>query len=132
MLPVLSKEGLDRGIILRLKGSETMKWKWIGKTKEARDNDEPDRFYRDHAATWLSDSKGAPILVPWDYESYQAGLYISETNARLIAAAPETKEQRDDLLEACKYTIEKLKSVKGKAFSILPILQAIAKAEKGD
>ena len=35
-----------------------------------------------------------------------------------------------ELLDACKYTIEQLKSVKGKAFPIMPILQAIAKAEK--
>ena len=44
-----------------------------------------------------------------------------EKTARLIAAAP-------DLLDACKYTIEKLKSVKEKTFPILPILQAIKKA----
>jgi hypothetical protein len=46
----------------------------------------------------------------------------ARANASLIAAAP-------DLLEACKYTIEQLKTVKGKAFPILPILNAIAKAE---
>lgn len=44
-------------------------------------------------------------------------------NARLIAAAP-------DLLAACKYTIEKLKQVKGKTFNIMLILKAITKAER--
>ena len=29
-----------------------------------------------------------------------------EANARLIAAAPETKEQRDELLEACKELLD--------------------------
>lgn len=46
----------------------------------------------------------------------------AEANARLIAAAP-------DLLAVCKYTCEKMKDIKGKAFSILPIIEAIAKAE---
>jgi hypothetical protein len=56
------------------------------------------------------------------------GIYreISEetciANADLIAAAPE-------LLEACEYTIERLKAVKGKTFPIMPILNAIAKAK---
>ena len=45
-----------------------------------------------------------------------------EANARLIASAP-------DLLEACKYVREQLKTVKGKTFPIMPILNAIAKAE---
>ena len=45
-----------------------------------------------------------------------------QSNACLIAAAP-------DLLAACKYTIEKLRELKGKAFPVLPILQAIEKAK---
>ena len=36
-----------------------------------------------------------------------------------------------DLLEACKYVRKELKNVKGKAFPILPIIEAIAKAENG-
>lgn len=46
----------------------------------------------------------------------------SIANAHLIASAPE-------LLEACKYAIEQLKNVKGRTFPVLPILNAIAKAE---
>ena len=46
-----------------------------------------------------------------------------EANARLITAAP-------DLLEACKYTIEQLRDIKGKTFPISPILNAITKAEE--
>jgi len=43
-------------------------------------------------------------------------------NANLMAAAP-------DLLKACEYTIKELKNIKGKAFPILPILEAIRKAK---
>ena len=45
-----------------------------------------------------------------------------ESRERIRKAAP-------DLLAACKYTIERLKGVKGKTFPIMPILDAIAKAE---
>ena len=62
-------------------------------------------------------------------ESDESGKAIAccnnEANARLIAAAP-------DLLDACKYTIEKLRGVKGKTFPIMPIIQAITKAEQAD
>jgi len=44
---------------------------------------------------------------------------------RLMAAAP-------DLLEVCQYAIKHLRSVKGKAFPIMPILNAINKATKED
>jgi len=44
-----------------------------------------------------------------------------KANARLIAAAP-------DLLEACQYVIEQLKTVPGKTFPILPVLNAIKRA----
>jgi len=46
----------------------------------------------------------------------------NNANARLIAAAPE-------LLEACQYVIKRAKNVNGKLFPLLPILNAIRKAE---
>ncbi len=68
------------------------KWEFVGEITENKDED---HFYREHATTWLSGPNGEPVLVPWDVESYSAGLHISKDNARLIAAAP-------DLLAALK------------------------------
>lgn len=48
----------------------------------------------------------------------------TEAHAYLIAATPE-------LLEACKYTIEKMRGIKGKTFPIGPIINVIDKAEGG-
>jgi len=46
----------------------------------------------------------------------------AKVDATLIIAAPE-------LLEACEYTIDQLRNVKGKTFPIMPILNAIRKAK---
>lgn len=73
---------------------------------------------------WIHGPNGEAIA----YIGGQDGVFTSvrnvphKANARLIAAAP-------DLLEACRYTIERLKAVKHKTFPIMPILEAIAKAE---
>lgn len=56
--------------------------------------------------------------------------------ANLIAAAPETKAQRDELLEALKYTIQRIKDIDewwiddpDSGFDVDIIQSAIAKAE---
>ena len=62
-----------------------------------------------------------------------------EANARLIAAAPETKEQRDELLEACKEAfgvltepgIMDVDKWKGwRKLTVAKLREAIDKAEK--
>ena len=48
-----------------------------------------------------------PICDFWQLEEETHNIIVyenAETNAELIAAAPKTKQQRDDLLAACKAT----------------------------
>lgn len=73
-------------------------WKW-----DIRDDDYVDTDpllvrhldNRDSAsgAGFTLEGKERSVLIPWDLESYSAGVYIRQADARLIAAAP-------DLLEA--------------------------------
>jgi hypothetical protein len=56
---------------------------------------------------------------------YNVNGKINNEHVRFITAAP-------DLLEACKYAIEQLRNIKGKTFPIMPILNAISKAEGND
>lgn len=74
-------------------------------------------------------ANGNQTAVLVNDDSNQMGIIVfaddleqAQTNARLIAAAP-------DLLDACKHVIKEAKNVKGKMFSILPVLNAITKAE---
>ncbi len=102
------------------------KWKWEGPTEATEDED---MFYRDTASTWLSDENGDIVLVPWDYESYSCGLYISEANAHLISAAPETKRQRDALLAACRVAVLAMTHEPINPDDVKFIKQAIEQAE---
>ncbi|MCJ7482634.1 MAG: hypothetical protein MUO31_06685 [Thermodesulfovibrionales bacterium] len=62
-------------------------------------------------------------------EDDTSGVNHNELERRLESYKLIKINNYNELLAACKYAIEKLRDVKGKAFPVLPILQAIAKAE---
>ena len=71
----------------------------------------------------------------WGHLQYlgeEKAIAIQEANARLIAAAPETKNSHDDLLAACEYTKTLLADGVGQHTHALALIEAaIAQAEKG-
>ncbi|MGE5500617.1 MAG: hypothetical protein ACM3W4_01685 [Ignavibacteriales bacterium] len=56
----------------------------------------------------------------------QEGADAMEANARLIAAAPETKAQRDELLEAAKTVLHGLQARIAAARDETPVFDGIA------
>ncbi len=79
--------------------SEYTKGKWIVTDEDVRGDD---IFYRVEAEGY-----GLIALVDATPESDEL-----KANANLIATAPETKEQRDDLLEVCENSKEWFKKLK--------------------
>ncbi len=100
-------------------------WKW--------EKDDRERLI------YLSDEHGCEILCARPGGGGQPSLMCAPEHARLIAAAPQTAEQRDELLAACKALTNVLyagarrhsgyTSDKDKAYR--RGIAAIAKIEKG-